>query len=81
MCNVKIVDPSNTDLENLCGPEGFQTNCFTKRYEQWLPRPTIGEILILRDVKVRYRICPGPSYSARPADFHIPRKYNRYRLL
>ncbi|KAG6851308.1 hypothetical protein H0H93_011744 [Arthromyces matolae] len=51
-CSFKLVDPSNTNIQNLSGQEGFRVNCFTQKYEQWLPQPRLGEILILRHLKI-----------------------------
>jgi hypothetical protein len=27
-------------------------NCFTQKYEQWLPAPNYGDVVILRELKV-----------------------------
>ncbi|KAG6884136.1 hypothetical protein C0993_001045 [Termitomyces sp. T159_Od127] len=51
-CNVQIVDPSNTQVEDLNGFGGFRVNCFTRKYAQWLPHPSPGEVLIMRDLKI-----------------------------
>ncbi|KAG5645070.1 hypothetical protein DXG03_007160 [Asterophora parasitica] len=47
-----LVDPTNTDVDNLNGTGSFQLNCFTKRYAQWLPQPKLGEILIVHDIRI-----------------------------
>jgi hypothetical protein len=52
MCNITVVDPSNVSDDMMSRTEGFKINCFTKKYVQWLPQPKIGEVLILRNVKV-----------------------------
>ncbi|KAG6896146.1 hypothetical protein C0992_010004 [Termitomyces sp. T32_za158] len=51
-CNIHLVDPSNTKIEDLNGFEGFRVNCFTRKYAQWLPHPSPGEVLIMRDLKI-----------------------------
>ncbi|KAF5381117.1 hypothetical protein D9615_004129 [Tricholomella constricta] len=51
-CNVKLIDPSNTVVDNLNNFGSFQINCFTKQHPQWLPQPKFGEVLIMRDVKI-----------------------------
>ena len=53
--SLTLVDPSNcgpSDYGFLLG-QGFRINCFTSKYEQWLPGPRIGEILIMQGIKVR----------------------------
>ena len=53
MCNIIVVDPTNVSDSMMSTAEGFKVNCFTKKYAQWLPQPSLGEVLILRNVKVR----------------------------
>ena len=53
MCNIAMVDPTNVSDDMMSTTEGFKVNCFTKKYAQWLPQPNLGEVLILRGVKVR----------------------------
>ncbi|RDB21408.1 hypothetical protein Hypma_011802 [Hypsizygus marmoreus] len=67
MCNVKLVDPSNTELDNLSGREGFQINIFVKEYRERLPQPSMGEVLILRNVKItEYHGCVmGVGYHGK----------------
>jgi hypothetical protein len=60
MCNINIVDPSNASDDMMSTAEGFKINCFTKRYAQWLPQPNIGEVLILRNVKVCFKLVVLP---------------------
>lgn len=49
MCFVHIVDPSNYSVQS----SGIKINCFSKRYKEWLPHPEVGDVLILRNVKVQ----------------------------
>ena len=53
------MDQSNASDEIPLGAEGFKVNCFTKIYPQSLPQPKLGEVVILRNVKV-CRL-PGPA--------------------
>ncbi|KAF9475059.1 hypothetical protein BDN70DRAFT_996679 [Pholiota conissans] len=46
---VDIVDSSNYSTYAA----GFKINCFTRNHEAWLPHPEVGDILILRNVKVQ----------------------------
>ncbi|KAK0463771.1 uncharacterized protein EV420DRAFT_1107156 [Desarmillaria tabescens] len=54
-CSVTIVDPSICSLEDgsLTHPQKYSVNCFTKTYEQWLPRPEVNDVVILQDVKLK----------------------------
>ncbi|KAG6862080.1 hypothetical protein C0995_007210 [Termitomyces sp. Mi166 len=51
-CNVQLIDPSIMKAENLSGFRGFRVNCFNRKYAQWLPYPSLGEVLIMRDLKI-----------------------------
>lgn len=50
---MSLVDPTNYNTHS----SGLKINCFTKRYKEWLPHAEEGEVLILRNVKVRTMIC------------------------
>ncbi|KAG6814588.1 hypothetical protein H0H92_000117 [Tricholoma furcatifolium] len=50
-CNLRLIDPSTSEGEDVQNLQGFSINSFTRKYEQWLPRPTIGEVLIMRGLK------------------------------
>ncbi|KAH0583660.1 hypothetical protein H2248_009273 [Termitomyces sp. 'cryptogamus'] len=65
-CNVQLVDPSNTEVENLTDAGGFRVNCFSRKYAEWLPYPDLGEILIMRDLKIsNYNGTMGIGYHGR----------------
>ncbi|SJL00764.1 uncharacterized protein ARMOST_04078 [Armillaria ostoyae] len=53
-CSMTIADPSVCSPEDgsLTHPHKYIVNCFTKTYEQWLPRPEVNDVVILRDVKL-----------------------------
>ncbi|KJA18611.1 hypothetical protein HYPSUDRAFT_89942 [Hypholoma sublateritium FD-334 SS-4] len=44
-----LVDPSNYYTHR----SGFKVNCFTKRHKEWLPHPEEGDVLVLRNVKIK----------------------------
>ncbi|KAJ7137673.1 hypothetical protein C8R44DRAFT_765919 [Mycena epipterygia] len=49
--SLRIVDPSNW-IESYPPPNpGFRVNCFTKKYERWLPAAKVGDIVILDSIK------------------------------
>ncbi|KAJ6618805.1 hypothetical protein B0H10DRAFT_2028043 [Mycena sp. CBHHK59/15] len=50
-CSLRIVDPSNCIESFPPSYEGFTVNCFTKKYEQWLPAAAVGDIIILHKIK------------------------------
>ncbi|KAF8643816.1 hypothetical protein AX16_008834 [Volvariella volvacea WC 439] len=52
MTNVKLVD-SSIATGGLGGINGFGFNIFTKDHTEWLPSANIGDILILRQIKIR----------------------------
>ncbi len=64
-----IVDPSVCLPEDgsLTHPYKYSVNCFTNTYEQWLPRPEVNDVVILRDVKVMYIVIP----PVRMTDFSV----------
>jgi len=41
---------------SLCGQahESLTVNCFTRRFPEWLPQISEGDVVILVDLKVRY---------------------------
>ncbi|TFK54610.1 hypothetical protein OE88DRAFT_933707 [Heliocybe sulcata] len=54
MACITVLDPSNADLDSGYGfgdKDGFKINCFSKLYQEWLPRPRQGDVLLLRKVK------------------------------
>lgn len=50
-CSFRMVDPGNANLEVSASFRGIQVNCF-KKAKHWLPCPELGDIIILRGVKV-----------------------------
>ncbi|KAG6916649.1 hypothetical protein DXG01_005935 [Tephrocybe rancida] len=54
-CTMRLADPSNITLDTLNSSGGFKVNCFTKKHEKWLPQPTLGDILVMRDLKIQHR--------------------------
>jgi len=40
------------DSSNYQSSTAFKVNCFTKRYVAWLPHPEIGDVIVMRDVRV-----------------------------
>lgn len=50
-----IVDPSICSPEDgsLMHPQRYRVNCFARTYEQWLPRPEVNDVIILRNVKLK----------------------------
>ncbi|TFK76258.1 hypothetical protein BDN72DRAFT_830807 [Pluteus cervinus] len=44
-CNLKLVDPT-ADISTV-----FSVNCFSKKYEEWVPNPDPGDVVILRNIK------------------------------
>ncbi|KAJ7096456.1 hypothetical protein C8R43DRAFT_1081769 [Mycena crocata] len=51
-CSMRLVDPSHCTELLPTERDGFRVNCFTNKYQEWLPIATVGDIIILRDVKV-----------------------------
>ncbi|KAG6844918.1 hypothetical protein H0H87_002402 [Tephrocybe sp. NHM501043] len=66
-CSLRLADPSNTVVDNLNGREGFVINCFTSKYEGWIPQPSIGEVLVMQDVKfsMHHRYPMGIGYHGK----------------
>ncbi|KAI0064529.1 hypothetical protein BV25DRAFT_245903 [Artomyces pyxidatus] len=67
-----VLDPSNLDEHGgiLCREgAGMNVNMFTKKYERWLPSPHVGDIIVLREVKVQEfcgnKTCTGYRDRAR----------------
>ncbi|ESK94196.1 hypothetical protein Moror_8396 [Moniliophthora roreri MCA 2997] len=54
-CTLKIVDPSNCKMEDdsyrQAPKYSMSVPCFTRQYSKWLPCPTVGDVVILKDVK------------------------------
>ncbi|KZP21160.1 hypothetical protein FIBSPDRAFT_519794 [Athelia psychrophila] len=53
--SLTLVDPSILQEDGICGSvegQGSRINCFTRKYEQWLPSPQVGDVIILRGVKL-----------------------------
>jgi hypothetical protein len=66
-CALTLVDPSNLNVNNHSGfvdGLGCQVNCFTAKYEGWLPSPRNGDVLLLRGVKVSILFCLQNHSSA-----------------
>ncbi|EPQ57875.1 hypothetical protein GLOTRDRAFT_119853 [Gloeophyllum trabeum ATCC 11539] len=54
MICISLIDPSNFEHESGYGfgeKDGFKINCFTQKYQEWLPRPQRGDVVVLRKVK------------------------------
>ncbi|KAF8201570.1 hypothetical protein BJ912DRAFT_506644 [Pholiota molesta] len=74
---VHIVDPSNYTVQS----SGIKINCFAKRYKEWLPHPEVGDVLILKNVKIEEYmgtltgVCHNnrlswAAFSATKGEFH-----------
>ncbi|PFH54177.1 hypothetical protein AMATHDRAFT_83294 [Amanita thiersii Skay4041] len=62
--NFKIADQSSR--KRASGDlDGLGVNCFTKEHLEWLPQPSVGDVLILKNVMIRdvHGFLKGTGYS------------------
>ncbi|KAJ7256501.1 hypothetical protein B0H12DRAFT_511554 [Mycena haematopus] len=50
-CSLRIVDPSICDESCRAAKEGLLVNCFRKKYKEWLPTVSAGDVILLQDIK------------------------------
>ncbi|KAF7337991.1 Telo-bind domain-containing protein [Mycena venus] len=50
MCPLRIVDPSNCEESHRSSKEGLMVNCFRVTRKEWLPSPSVGSVILLRDI-------------------------------
>lgn len=52
MCKLELADPTITNLRSTSSSETFLINCFAKKYKEWLPQPLVGDVIVLKYVKI-----------------------------
>lgn len=72
MCHIDIVDPSNYHLNDFGRSTELKINCFTKRYKEWLPHPNVGDVILLRHVKVLVRFQSRPTKRIYDVEHRLP---------